>query len=165
MLTLSRLLSEQCGIAIAHLFQGTAWKATSWDEVSSSTGLREFLTKQLIKCEGEMPVGQEWAWPWFEREQLTKDKGPMTPWDAILHRHYFTSWEFRDILICVSFSFFLFRSLHSFLAFFFSSTACLPALKYQPTLSNNYPIASHWGMMVKDADQLFLRDHQAWLAQ
>lgn len=119
MLTISRLLSEQCGIAIAHLFWETAWEALSWDEVSSSTGLREFLTKQLIKCEGEMPVGQECAWPCFEREQSTKDRGPTAPWDAILHRHCFTSWEFRDILICMSFSFFLFRSPHSFLAFFF----------------------------------------------
>lgn len=59
MLTISRLLSEHCAIAIAHLVQGTARKAMSWDEVSPSTNLREFLTKQLIKCEGEMPVGQE----------------------------------------------------------------------------------------------------------
>lgn len=165
MLTISRLLSEHCAIAIAHLFQGTARKATSWDEVSPSTGLREFLTKQLIKCEGEMPVGQEWAWPRFEREQLTKDRGPTTPWDAILHRHYFISWEFRDILICISFSFFLFCSPHSFLAFFFSSTACLLALKYEPTLSNDYTIVSRWGMMGSDADQLFLRDHHAVLAR
>lgn len=76
---------------------------------------------------------------------------------------YFT--RVRDILICMSSSFFLSRSPHSFLEFFFSSTACLPALKYQPTLSSNYPIVSRWGMMVRDADQLFFCDHQALLAQ